>query len=509
MTGLPTFVDDIHAHAARAPHAVAIVTEDGELCYGELADRIDRLARHLLDRGVGPEQVCAVAVERGLDAVVATAAVVRAGGAFLTLDVDLPGPRLEAMVTNADARFLLARGAVAERLALPVAGPTVLLDRLPEPTGSGIPFPAVAPRSLAYVSHTSGSTGTPNAVLIEHRSLHSYLRAVVGDYRLGPDSVAVQLAPLGYDASIRDTFAPLVAGGRLVLVDRSRLLRADAFAETLAAYGADTALSTTPSFLTFLAQGPEAEERLAGLRLLVTSGESLKPFLASGGRSLLTGRLVNQYGPTECTMTSTRYEVPAVPDTSADLVGTPIDGVTVQLLDEELYAVPDGSVGEVHIGGVGVARGYGGQPGRTADRFPPDPYGPPGSRMYRTGDLARRRPNGTLEYLGRADRQIKIRGYRVDPAEIEGALLGHPEVTGAVVTAETDDRGRVWLSAHVTGRLDGTTDAGLRAHLAATLPPYMMPRRFTRIERMPVTHSGKADRGALGRSVPMLAESAS
>ncbi|MFJ6215462.1 amino acid adenylation domain-containing protein [Streptomyces sp. NPDC092296] len=505
----PTFADDLLAQAARDPHAIAIVTDEDQVGYGELAERIEQLARQLRAAGLGPEQVCAVAVERGVDAVVAMAAVARAGGAFLTLDIDLPAPRLAALATGGGARCLLTRSALAERLALPVDGPTVLLDRPPEPDATPLPDPDLHPHALAYVSHTSGSTGTPNPVLIEHRGLSSYLRSVVRDNGLGPDTIALQLAPLGYDASIRDTFAPLAAGGRLVLVRRARLMRADALTQVLDEYGVDTILSTTPSFLTFLAQHPDAAERLRGIRLLACSGESLRPFLAAGGRSLLTGRLVNQYGPTECTMTTTRYEVPADPGTSADPVGTPIEGTTVHLLDQRLHPVPEGSVGEIHIGGLGVARGYGGRPGRTADRFLPDPYGAPGARMYRTGDLARRWPDGTVEYLGRADRQIKIRGYRVDPAEIEGALLGHPRITGAAVIAETDDRGRVWLSAHVTGPLDGVGDAALRAHLATTLPPYMMPRRFTRIERLPVTHSGKADRAALLRRARPVAEPAS
>ncbi|MFF3755470.1 amino acid adenylation domain-containing protein [Streptomyces sp. NPDC002018] len=511
--GARTPVDDILAHAARDPRATAVVTPDTELSYGELADRIERLARVLVARGVGPEDVCAVAVERGIDAVVAMAAVLRAGGAFLTLDVELPRPRLVSMTESGQARFLLTTDGLAHRLDLPVTGPTLLLDRLPAPAPAPDPDPdapraprAAGPRSLAYISHTSGSTGAPHAVMIERAGLGSYVRFVVRDYGLGPHTVAVQLAPLGYDASIRDIFAPLVAGGRLVLVDRARLLRADTFAATLQEYGADTVLSTTPSLLTFLAQGPGAAGRLGGVRTVVSSGESLRPFLAAGGRALLGGLLVNQYGPTECTMTSTRYRVPAVPDTSADLIGTPIDGVTVQVLDDALRAVPDGEAGELYIGGAGVARGYRGLAALTAGRFLPDPSGPPGARMYRTGDLARRLPGGDLEYLGRSDRQIKIRGHRVDPAEIEGALLTHPHITGAVVTAETDDQGRTWLYAHVTGLSAGIRDAAVRAHLAATLPPHMLPRRFTRIDRLPVTRSGKTDRGTLARSAAPTAE---
>ncbi|MFE9426956.1 amino acid adenylation domain-containing protein [Kitasatospora sp. NPDC006697] len=497
MTGGPgSYAEAIAAQADRTPAAPALVTADEVLTYRQLANQIDRLARVLVARGVGPERVCALAVERGPQAVVAMAAVSRAGGAFLTLDVDAPGPRLQAMADSARAVMLVSTVSVAVKLDLAVPGPTVLIDGI-DGESADAPLPRIAPRSLAYVSHTSGSTGTPNAVLIEHRGLSSYLRFVARDYGLGPRTTALQLAPLGYDASIRDTFAPLIAGAKLVLADRSVLLRADGFAATVREFGVDTVLSATPSLLTFLTRDPAIAEELRALRLTVSSGESLRPFLAAGGHRALGGTLVNQYGPTECTMTSTRLRVPAEPETTADLIGRPIDGVAVRLLDAALAPVPDGGVGDLYLAGSGVARGYCGRPGLTAERFLPDPAGPPGSRMYRTGDLARRRPDGTLEYLGRSDRQIKIRGYRVDPAEVEGELLGHPAVTGAVVTAERDDQGRTFLVAHLTGALAEVSDQALRSHLARTLPFHLMPRRFVRLDRLPTTSTGKADRRAL------------
>ncbi|WP_182454290.1 amino acid adenylation domain-containing protein [Streptacidiphilus sp. P02-A3a] len=498
MTARTSYVDAIAAHAAHAPGAPALVTADTVLTYRELVYRIEKLAVGLAARGVGPEQVCAVAVERGPQAVAAMAAVSRAGGAFLTLDVDAPPLRLQAMADSARATFLVTTAALAAKLDLTVPGPTALIDEEEGPRAAARrPLPDIAPRSLAYVAHTSGSTGTPNAVLIEHRGLTNYLRFVVRDYGLGPHTTALQLAPLGYDASIRDTFAPLVAGARLVLADRSVLLRAEGFADTVRQFGVDTVLSATPSLLTFLTRHEGIAEQLRGLRLTVSSGESLRPFLTAGGHRVLGGRLVNQYGPTECTMTSTRLRLPEEPETGADLIGTPIDGSSVRLLDAGLAPVPDGEVGEIHIAGAGVARGYGGRPALTADRFLPDPAGPPGARMYRTGDLARRRPDRTLEYLGRSDRQIKIRGYRVDPAEIEGELLGHPAVTGAVVTASTDDQGRTYLVAHVAGPTAEVADSALRTHLARTLPFHLMPRRFVRIDRVPTTSTGKADHRAL------------
>jgi amino acid adenylation domain-containing protein len=487
-----SFVADISP--ADAP---AIITPDGVLTYAELVARTERLARRLRGHGLGTDQVCAIALERGSDPVIAMAAVLRAGGAFLAVDVDLPRQRIESLVSGTHVLVTSSALAAGRFAALDRRGPAILIDDgRADPPAAPLPT-RIPPRSLAYVSHTSGSSGTPNAVMIEHRGLDAYLRFVAGDYSLGPHTVALQLAPLGYDASIRDIFAPLLAGGRVVLLPRATLLRPGEFFDAVAQYGVNTLLSTTPSFLTFLARQEAAAQRLRGLRLVVTSGESLRPFLAAGGRRLVGGTLVNQYGPTECTMTSTRFCVPARPEPAADLVGTPIDGVSVWLLDGDLAAVPDGSAGEVYIGGAGVARGYAGQPGLTADRFVPDPLGPPGSRLYRTGDLARRRPGGNLEYLGRRDRQIKIRGYRVDPAEVEAALLTHPAVASAAVTPDADAQQRVFLVAHVTGDLSGIGDTALRAHLAQTLPPHLMPRRFARLDRLPVTRSGKVDRAAL------------
>ncbi|WP_250294491.1 amino acid adenylation domain-containing protein [Streptomyces atroolivaceus] len=511
-----SFLDAIRAHAVHTPEAIALRTGNTSFSYRRLAAWTDRMAHTLTARGVGREQVCAIALEPGPESVVAVAAVLRTGGAFLTLDVTQPPPRLAAMVHSAGATSLLTRSALRQTLHLRVDGPVIDLDEMDDseipddvdassgshPAADGLPD--VCGRQLAYVSHTSGSTGTPNAVLIERAGLDSYLRFIARDYGLGPHTVALQVAPLGYDASIRDTFAPLVAGGTVVLAERSTLLRADSFAETLREYGVNTLLSVTPSFLTFLAQQDRAGERLGGLRLVVSSGESLLPFLGSGARRVLSGGLVNQYGPTECTMTATRYAVPPEPETAADLVGTPVDGMTARLIGPDGREVPPGEIGEIALGGVGVARGYRGLPALTADRFRPDPGGPPGARAFHTGDLARSRPDGVLEYLGRSDRQVKIRGYRVDPAEIEGVLLGHPRVTGTVVTAEPDDRGRVFLHAHVTGELESVTDAELRRYLAGLLPTHMMPRRFHRIERLPTTRTGKTDRAALRGAGPPL-----
>ncbi|MGW0141533.1 amino acid adenylation domain-containing protein [Streptomyces calvus] len=489
-----TVADDLAAHAARHPARIALDTPTGQVTYGRLAARTGELTRLLLAHGAGPETVCAVAVEHGVDAVAAMAAVIRCGAAFLTLDVAQPRDRLAAFVRSAGTRLLLTTSAHSR--ALDPDLPTILLDGpATRPESPAAPPARVDPRALAYVSHTSGSTGEPSPVLVEHHALDAYLRDTARAFGLGPDTVALQTAPLGYDASIRDTFAPLLAGARVVIVERSRLLRPADFARTVGEHRVTALLSTTPSFLTHLAGQPDLPDPLRGVTLVASSGESLRPFLAAGGRRTVPGTLVNQYGPTECTMTTTRHRVPDQPDTAEDTVGAPRPGTVVRVLDTDLTPVPDGTVGEVYIGGAGLARGYGGRPARTAECFLPDPYGPPGARLYRTGDLGRWGPQGLI-YVGRTDRQIKIRGYRVDPAEMEGALLAHPRVSGAVVTAHTDDRGRTYLVAHVTGD-PAVTDAELRAHMARSLPQHLMPRHFRRHEALPTTRGGKADRRRL------------
>jgi len=498
LAGQGTIIDRIRDQAARDPGRAALVTPRSVVTYGELVGRVERLAQVLGAAGVGAEVRCAIAVADSAEAVIAMAAVLRAGGAFLVLDPGQPVRRLHGLAESGRAELLITTAGIAARLALPVAGPVIDLEHLDNLPRGPVPA-AVRKRSLAYVSHTSGSTGSPNPVMIEHGGLRSYLEFIIADCALGPDTVSLQLAPLGYDASIRDTFAPLMAGGRLVLLPRSTLLQPTAFADAVQEFSVDTLLASTPTFLTALAQDEAAAARLDGLALIVCAGESLRPFLAAGGRTLTAGRLVNHYGPTECTITSTRYDVPARPDVTADLIGTPVDGVLVRLLDGDLRPVPADVPGDVYIGGVGLARGYSDRPALTAQRFIPDPYGAPGTRLYRTGDQARRRADGLLEFLGRTDWQVKIRGYRVEPAEVEGALLTHPAVTGAVVTPATDGRGRPYLVAHVTGDLDGVTGAALRAHLAESLPPHLMPRQFNHVARIPTTRSGKADRAALAR----------
>ncbi|MCK1795228.1 amino acid adenylation domain-containing protein [Streptomyces sp. XM4193] len=531
-----TVAAGIIAHAAREPRRIALTTPDGDVEYGRLAADIEELARYLRAEGVGPETVCAVAVDPGAHAVTAMAAVNHAGAAFLTVDIGQPPERLAAFTRTAGATVLLTTSDVAPRLDLDL--PALLLDRLPPRsadsgrygtgdrpgTGPAEAEGPVHPRALAYVSHTSGSTGEPSTVLIEHRSLNEYLHDTARAFELGPDTVALAMAPLGYDASIRDTLVPLLAGGRLVLAERSQLLRPEAFVRTLRTHRITALLSVTPSFLSHLAGQPAPADPLAGVALVASSGESLRPFLAAGGRRLVHGRLINQYGPTECTMTTTRFAVPsgtsdtaasgpAASDTAAgagpaaesgsaaesgpDIVGTARAGTLIRLLDDRLLPVAPGEVGEVCIGGTGLARGYRDRPARTAECFVPDPCGPPGARLYRTGDFGRLDPDGRLEYLGRTDRQVKIRGYRVDPAEIEGALLAHPLISGAVVTAHHDEQGRVHLVAHLAGELDDVPDSALRGHLLRLLPPHLMPRRFLRMDVLPTTRGGKADRRAL------------
>ncbi len=330
-----TLADDLAEHAARHPDRIALDTPDGPVTYGQLDRRTREVTRLLRAHGVRPETVCTVAVEHGPDAVAAMTAVLRCGAAFLTLDVTQPRDRLASFVRSAGARLLLTTTAHAAALDLGTA--VIELDGpgpdAPDATAADAWHPtaadtsaspaAVDPHALAYVSHTSGSTGEPSPVFVEHQALDTYLRDTVRAFGLGQDTVVLQTAPLGYDASLRDTFAPLLAGARLVLVERARLLRPADFARTVREHGVTALLSVTPSFLTHLAGQRDLPDPLAGVTLVASSGESLRPFLTAGGRSLVPGRLVNQYGPTECTMTTTRHDVPADPDPAHDVVGLP------------------------------------------------------------------------------------------------------------------------------------------------------------------------------------------
>nr|AGO88310.1 Arthrofactin synthetase/syringopeptin synthetase C-related non-ribosomal peptide synthetase [Methylobacterium oryzae CBMB20] len=487
------------AQVARTPEAVALVFEDQALTYGELDARANRLAHHLIARGVGPESIVAVALPRSLELVVGLLGILKAGAAYLPLDTDYPAERLAFMVEDARPVCVVSTGAVAGRLP---ESPVLLLDE-PGTQEALAREPAyapsdrdrtrpLAPEHPAYVIYTSGSTGRPKGVVVAHASVSNFLEAMRAELALGASDRMLAVTTIAFDIAVLELFVPLLSGSRVVLVSKETVQDAPALARVAKAAGA-TIMQATPTLWQSLLS--EAAHDLPRLRPLV-GGEALSQETA---RLLqrFGGQVTNLYGPTETTIWSAsaclRDEI-----TSPPPIGRPIWNTRLYVLDEGLSPRPIGAPGELYIAGSGLARGYLNRPGLSAERFVADPHGAPGSRMYRTGDLARWRADGVLEFLGRADTQVKIRGFRIEPGEIEAVLARHPDVAQVAVVAREDGPGDRRLVAYVVGRTGGAVDgSALRRHAGEHLPDYMVPSAVVVLEALPLTPNGKLDRRAL------------
>jgi amino acid adenylation domain-containing protein/FkbH-like protein len=487
--------------AASRPDAVAVVAADLALTYGDLDRRAGRLALRLQALGVGPECVVALLLDRSADYLVAILAVLKAGGAYLPLDPASPPRRLDAMIAGAGARILLARDGDRRipRLATAPGTPEIVqLDpgaaaAMPEvDSGDG---PAVAgapagPGNLAYLIFTSGSTGAPKAVAVEHASLSNLVAWHRQRFAVTPRDRASQLASLAFDASVWEVWPYLASGACLELPPDDMLSSAPRLAGWLAGRAVTIAFLPTPMLEVAL---PHLAGRALALRHLLTGGDRLRQRSPPG----LYCPLVNHYGPSECAVVATSGVVtPAA--AGPPPLGRPIAGVRLALLDGNGALVPVGVAGEIHLGGRGLARGYHGRPDLTADRFRPDPLQGDGSRLYRTGDLARYRAQGELEFLGRTDRQVKIRGVRIEIGEVEAALVAHPGVAAAVVTAGSDGAGGPLLTAYVVPAAAGPLDtASLLESLVRRLPAAMIPAAIVPLAELPRTANGKIDLAAL------------
>ncbi|MFY2559117.1 amino acid adenylation domain-containing protein [Corallococcus terminator] len=505
------------AQAARSPEAPAITFEDRTLTYRELDEQATRLARRLQAEGVGRDDCVAVFLERSPDMVVALLGVLKSGAAYLPLDPELPPARLGAVLEEAHPSAVVTHRVLEARLP-PGPLPRVRLEEAPThplPVLDG----SVSARNLAYVLYTSGSTGRPKGVMVDHGNLLNHF--VTLDRRVGAEPPGTWLAvtPYTFDISGVELVWTLTRGFHVVIHPEDRHAR-HSIAEQLERHGI-THLQCTPSRATLLLQQPGMARALGRLRTLVLGGEALPTALAAELLPLLTGRLLNIYGPTETTIWSTTH---AVETSDAPVpIGRPVGNTTVYLVDSHGTLVPPGVPGELLIGGEGVSRGYLHRPELTAERFVPDAFGPhPGARLYRTGDLCRFQPDGTLEYLGRIDHQVKVRGYRIELGEIEAVLREHPAIRDAVVVARTDDRDHARLVAYlVPGALTGVAEvlardpqslvAPVRAFLRQKLPEYMVPSAFVLLETLPLNSSGKVDRSLLPApsSAPAAARPAS
>ncbi|WP_197321538.1 non-ribosomal peptide synthetase [Saccharomonospora sp. NB11] len=464
---------------AARPDAVAVSTGDSELSYAELDARSDRLADHLLGLGVSPEDAVGVALPRSVDLVVALLGVLKTGAAYLALDPQQPEER----------RALVLKDAEVDVVVTPD-----LLARVPE-QGSRPPAPPGGGERTAYIAYTSGSTGVPKGVCVPQRAV---LRLVSSQNFLDirHDDVFLQLAPVAFDASTLEIWGPLLNGARLVVAPPGELSPRD-LADLVRDTGVTVLWLTAGLFHTVVEAGAES---LRGLRCLLAGGDVLSAAHVDRALSALPDtRLVNGYGPTEnTTFTACHVITEPVGDTSVP-IGLPVNGTTVHLLDDDLRPVPDGEIGELYAGGLGVATSYRNDPALTARRFLPDPFSAtPGARLYRTGDLARRRPDGVLEFHGRIDDQVKIRGFRVEIGEIEAALRRHPDVQDVAVVVQQPNGERV-LAAFYVSELT-MTSAELREHLTSIVPRYMVPSVFCHVDALPLNHNGKVDRERLSHT---------
>ena len=502
----------VEARAAERPDAPALLYRERVVTYAELDRRADRLARALVGLGVRPGFLVALCSDRTPETVAAVLAVLKAGAAYVALDPDQPPARLHHLMEETGPSALLVPRTLADRV--PEHPVRVFLDD--EPAPSAALLPDADPRRLAYVAFSSGSTGRPKGILIAHRGVVNYLTFLRTAYGLGESDVVLQIPDLTFDSSVRDLLGPLAAGARVVLVDRGVAKDPQALLRTVREHGVTCLLSVVPTVLRALLDAAAGEPaRFDSVRLVLASGEVLRAADGAGVERVFgpEARLYNQYGPTECTMTSSYHPVPrglGDGDRAALPIGRPIPNARIYLLDQRLLPVPAGSPGELYIGGEGVAIGYLDAPGLTAERFVEDPFAAePGARLYRTGDLAVYRPDGTLEFLGRVDQQVKLRGVRIEPGEIEAALLEHPAVRRAVVVTREDTPGDVRLAAYAvlgrraSGELSGETDRdpvsteSLRLFLRARLPEVMIPSSYVILDALPTTPNGKVDRKAL------------
>jgi amino acid adenylation domain-containing protein len=490
------------AQVRKSPQAIALIVGEQTLSYAELNRRANQLAHALIARGVGPEIRVGIAVERSVEMIVGLLAILKAGGAYLPLDPTYPAQRLAYMISDSGIRLLLSQEHLRASLALPDSIEVLMLD---DPTSHFATFADDNPPStttadhLAYVLYTSGSTGNPKGVMVAHGALSNFIASMTQAPGLASDDCLLSLTTFCFDIFGLEIYLPLTVGARMVLAENDVNLDPDALLAMVQRHNV-SALQATPSTWRMLFDNPRCEV-LQGCKLLC-GGEALSVELAQ--RMLaVSDQLWNLYGPTETTIWSAIHHLD---QQGKPWLGRPIAHTTLYILDSDLQPAPTGVAGELLIGGKGLARGYFQRPSLTAERFVPDPFGPPGARLYRTGDLGRYRRDGVIEYLGRLDHQVKIRGLRIELGEIESRLLSQPAVRSTAVVARASTTGEQ-LAAYVVladALTDSLTDERqmelreqLRGALRQDLPDYMVPGHWMFLAQLPLTPNGKLDRNAL------------
>lgn len=494
----------LEQQAARTPHAIAVVADGQHLTFGELNQRANQLAHFLHAHGVSPDALVGICVERSLEMVVGLLGILKAGGAYLPLDPSYPRDRLSYMLEDAAPKIVLTQARLQS--TLPASRATVIAmdsgwseisnhgsdDFAPQALG-------LRPDHLAYVIYTSGSTGRPKGAMNEHRAVVNRIAWMQEQYRLGPHDRVLQKTPFSFDVSVWEFFWTLMGGARLIMA-RPDGHRDPAYLQDLIEETGVTTLHFVPSMLqVFLQQ--QGSGRCPSLRHIVCSGEELSPSLQNRCLTLLPqARLSNLYGPTECAVDVTAWECVADAECRRVPIGRPIANTQVYILDDCLQPVAAGETGRIFIGGVAVGRGYWKRPELTAERFMKDPFSSDReARMYDTGDLGRWRSDGAVEYLGRTDFQVKIRGLRIELGEIEARLATFPGIAANVVVVREDEPGEKLLVAYLTSAAPREAIAAdeLRTHLRTALPEYMVPTTFVHLDAFPLNPSGKLDRAAL------------
>ncbi|WP_080606171.1 non-ribosomal peptide synthetase [Rhodococcus opacus] len=497
-----TLVDLFARQVAGSPDATAVVSGDRALTYRELDEHVNRLARHLIGAAVGPESMVGLAIRRSVDLLVGMYAVSKTGGAYLPIDPDQPAQRNAQIIRSSDTRVVLTTERDRFDLSdvLPTETQLVVVDRLdlsgidPSPISDLDRIAPLRAHNPAYVIHTSGSTGTPKGVVVTHAAVVSFLSWRQDTDPLGADDTVMLKLQYTFDASVREFWWPLIAGARLVIARPDGHRDPRHLAELIGRHRV-TAGYFLPLMLAEILAIPDAD--LTSLRQVSCGGEVLPPGTAHSFHARCPDAvLYNEYGPTETAVAVTRTVVGTVDATVP--IGVPQSGIGVLVLDSRLHPVPVGVPGELYLAGAQLARGYLGQPGVTASRFPANPWGPPGQRMYRTGDVASRRRDGTIDYLGRRDLQVKIRGQRVELEEIETALRRHTAVAHSAAAVYESAGTGVRLVGYVVPRPDMVVDTrAVSAELAQRLPRYMVPNQIVVLGALPSTPHGKLDRRAL------------
>jgi len=495
----------VAAQARQFPERTAVAWKDRRLSYGEFNARANQLARYLIGRGVGPNARVAICLEPSLDFAVAVLAVLKAGGACVPLDPKYPRERLAYMLQDVGARMLITEESVLP--AQVTGGCEVLLvaeksDMLASQS-AGDPASGVKPSDIAYVIYTSGSTGKPRGVLLSHTGLVNYAFNMARIYSMCPNDRVLQFCSVSFDIAVEELFIAWLSGATLVMKSDEMPLAVPDFLPWAGQQGITVLDLPTAYWHEWMHQINELRKPAPeSLRLVIVGGEkvSAKAYAAWAGSLAGHIRWVNTYGPTEASIAATVYEPPdnsPIPENIP--IGRPVPNVRVYLLDPQLNQVAVGIAGELHIGGVGVARGYLNRPELTAEKFIADPFSSePGARLYKTGDLARYLPSGDIEFLGRSDDQVKVRGFRVELGEIESVLATHPSVREAAVVARENAAGDKHLLAYfVPAPAIAITGLELRRFLQQKMPDHMVPAVFVSLASMPLTPNGKIDRRGL------------